>query len=358
MIPIRNIYYMLSYAFHELRGTDYRYMDVESLDTMKDLCACILARAVSLQLKRGLIREYVTEEDPLMSPKGKIDITASITSGAIQNHRLVCQYDEFSENSIRNRIVKQAMTVLLASGIKTEYRTEVRKLLRYFADVESIDPHIINWSMAYDRNNQSYRFIMAICRLILKDLLMKQEDGSFRMMDLLDERAQHRIYEKFILEYYAKEWPHLHANSSQIKWGLDEGDSPGMLPTMLPTMLSDIMLNDGHRWLIIDAKFYNKNMQNNQGRASLISGNLYQIITYVQNKKYGLDKAGKQAEVSGMLLYAKTTESLQPDGFDKNILGNRMMTRTLDLDQEPLEIAAQLDAIAENIFGHKKNLHG
>lgn len=42
MIPIRNIYYMLSYAFSELRGTDYRYMNVENLDTMKDLCACIL----------------------------------------------------------------------------------------------------------------------------------------------------------------------------------------------------------------------------------------------------------------------------------------------------------------------------
>ena len=52
-----------------------------------------------------------------------------------------------------------------------------------------------------------------------------------------------------------------------------------------------------------------------------------------------------------MLLYARTQDSLQPDGFDKNILGNRMMTKTLDLDQEPLEIAKQLDAIAEEIFG-------
>ena len=191
MIPIQNIYYMLSYAFSELRGTDYRYMDVEHLDTMKDLCACILIRAVSLQLKRGLIREYVTEEDELMSPKGKIDITTSITSRAIQNHRLVCAYDEFSENSIRNRIVKKTLSVLLASDIKQEYQIQIRKLIRFFADVDFIDPHTINWSMAYDRNNQSYRFLMAICKLVLKDLLMTQSDGSFKMMDLLDERAQH-----------------------------------------------------------------------------------------------------------------------------------------------------------------------
>lgn len=349
MIPIRNIYYMLSYAFSELRGTDYRYMDVEHLDTMKDLCACILIRAVSLQLKRGLIREYITEEDSLLSPKGKIDITASIKSGAIQNHRLVCNYDEFSENSIRNRIVKQTLSVLLASDVKQEYRTDIRKLLRFFADVDFIDPHTINWSMAYDRNNQSYRFLMAICKLVLKDLLMTQSDGTFRMMDLLDERAQHTIYEKFILEYYAKEWPRLHANSSRIKWGLEEDDTPGMLPSML----SDIMLNDGHTWFIIDAKFYNKNVQTNQGRSTLISGNLYQILSYVQNKKFELAKTGKPFDVVGMLLYAHTQDSLQPDGFDKNILGNRMMTKTLDLDQEPLKIAEQLDAIAEEIFGKK-----
>ena len=349
MIPIRNIYYMLSYAFSELHGTDYRYMDVENLDTMKDLCACILTRAVSLQLKRGLIREYVTEEDELMSPKGKIDITASITSGVIQKQRLICSHDEFSENSIRNRIIKQTLSVLLASSVKTEYRTQIRKLIRFFTDVDFIDPHTINWSMAYDRNNQSYRFLMAICKLVLKDLLMTQSDGTLRMMDLLDERAQHAIYEKFILEYYAKEWPRLHASSSRIKWGLEDGDTPGMLPSML----SDIMLNDGHTWFIIDAKFYNKNIQTNQGRSTLISGNLYQILSYVQNKKYELAKTGKPSDVVGLLLYARTHDSLQPDGFDKRILGNRMMTKTLDMDQEPLEIAKQLDLIAEEVFGPK-----
>ena len=349
MIPIRNIYYMLSYAFSELRGTDYRYMNVENLDTMKDLCACILTRAVSLQLKRGLIREYIAEEDELMSPKGKIDITASITSGVILNHRLICSYDEFSENSVRNRIVKQTLSVLLASDVKQEYGTEIRKLIRFFADVDFIDPNTINWSMAYDRNNQPYRFLMAICKLVLKDLLMTQADGTLRMMDLLDERAQHAIYEKFILEYYAKEWPKLHANSSRIKWGLDEGETPGMLPSML----SDIMLNDGHTWFIIDAKFYSKNVQNNQGRSTLISANLYQILSYVQNKKYELAKTGKPFDVVGMLLYARTQDSFQPDGFAKNILGNRMMTATLNLDQDPTDIAEQLDTIAAEIFGPK-----
>ena len=54
-----------------------------------------------------------------------------------------------------------------------------------------------------------------------------------------------------------------------------------------------------------------------------------------------------------MLLYARTQDSLQPDGFDKMILGNRMMTDTLDLDQQPEDIAKQLDDIAACVFGPK-----
>lgn len=42
---------------------------------------------------------------------------------------------------------------------------------------------------------------------------------------------------------------------------------------------------------------------------TLISGNLYQIYTYVKN--YDNDNTGN---VSGLLLYAKTDEELEPRG--------------------------------------------
>lgn len=70
-------------------------------------------------------------------------------------------------------------------------------------------------------------------------------------MDFLDEQQMRRLYEKFILEYYRREFPQISASASQIPWALDDG-----IGTMLPVMQSDIMLTRGSEALIIDAKYY------------------------------------------------------------------------------------------------------
>ena len=50
-------------------------------------------------------------------------------------------------------------------------------------------------------------------------------------MDFLDEQRMCRLYEKFILEYYKREFPLLNASASQIPWALDDGIGD-MLPAM------------------------------------------------------------------------------------------------------------------------------
>lgn len=53
---------------------------------------------------------------------------------------------------------------------------------------------------------------------------------------------------------------------------------------MLPTMQSDILLSDGTRTLIIDAKYYSQNVQRRFDRETVRSANLYQIFTYAENR--------------------------------------------------------------------------
>ncbi len=54
MIPIQNIYYMLAYAFQVLKKQGYKNIATEQFDNVAELCAEILAKGVSIQLKRGL----------------------------------------------------------------------------------------------------------------------------------------------------------------------------------------------------------------------------------------------------------------------------------------------------------------
>jgi 5-methylcytosine-specific restriction enzyme subunit McrC len=338
MIRIQNIYHMLAYAFQILREQGYESCGTEEFENTADLLSAILAKGVSIQIKRGLGRTYIEETEPLSCLRGKIDVTESIKQQTIIKQQLVCTYDEFSVDTYMNRILKTTMELLLRYDIPKTRKKELRNLLLYFKEVRIVDVHSIDWSFHFNRNNQSYQMLMAICYLIIKGLLQTSADGSVKLMQFLDEQRMCRLYEKFILEYYKKHYPQIRTSASQIGWALDDGIS-----AMLPTMQSDIMLTYGNKTLIIDAKYYSHTTQVQYNVNTLHSNNLYQIFTYVKNK------AASGGEVSGLLLYAQTDEEIQPNNTYM-MSGNRISVKTLDLNCEFAEIAGQLNAIADTFM--------
>ena len=342
MIPVQNIYYMLAYAFQVLNENGYKNIETEQFDNVGELCAAILSKGVSLQLKRGLGKEYVSETEPLSSLRGKIDIAESIKTQSMLRKQLVCTYDDFTVNSYMNRIIKSTMELLIRSDITKARKKELRKLLVFFGEVEPLNVYDINWQLQYNRNNQSYRMLISVCYLVVKGLLQSNTSGGTKLMDFLDEQRMCRLYERFILEYYRKEHPEIRASASQIPWQLDDDFS-----FMLPVMQTDIMLSKGNTTLIIDAKYYGHTTQEQYGVHTLHSGNLYQIFTYVKNKdaEYG----EQPHNVSGMLLYAQTDESVQPNNV-YHMGGNKISVRTLNLNCSFNEIASQLDGIVAEHF--------
>lgn len=342
MIPVQNIYYMLSYAFQVLNEQGYKDIATEQFDNVAELCASILSKGITVQLKRGLGKEYIPQTEALSSLRGRIDITESIKTQSLLRKQLICTYDEFTVNSYLNRILKSTMELLLHADISKARKKALRKLMIYFADVDVLDVHTINWNIRYDRNNQSYRMLVSVCYLVIKGLLQTNTDGSTRLMDFIDEQRMCRLYEKFILEYYRKQHPEITARASQIPWQLDDGFSD-----MLPVMQSDITLSKGNRTLIIDAKYYAHNTQVQYDVHTLHSGNLYQIFTYVKNKEVTYGDAPH--EVSGMLLYAKTDEQIQPNHV-YHMSGNKISVRTLDLNCPFPQIREQLEQILSEHF--------
>ncbi|EGV09067.1 McrBC 5-methylcytosine restriction system component domain protein [Parvimonas sp. oral taxon 393 str. F0440] len=78
MIPIQNIYYMLSYAFRVLNQQGYKKLATEKFDNTLELMAEILIKGISGQIKRGLEREYILQTEELTSVRGKLEISESI----------------------------------------------------------------------------------------------------------------------------------------------------------------------------------------------------------------------------------------------------------------------------------------
>lgn len=343
---------MLAYAFTVLRQREYEYVAKEEFENIHNLFAAILAGGISRQLKQGLYREYVNHKEDVMTIRGKIDMPGTMKNRIAKKQQVTCEFDDLSENNLLNQIIKTTTFLLLRNeNVKTQYKTELKKVMLFFTNVAEISPKAIRWNtIRFQRNNQSYRMLVSICQLVLEGMLLTTDSGEYKLASFLDEQEMSRLYEKFILEFYRKECPEIKANASQIDWALDDGDS-----TYLPTMQSDIMLSKGNTVLIIDAKYYTRTMQSYYNVNKLHSGNMYQLFTYVKNKEKDKRFVGKPHTVSGMLLYAKTDETEQPNGKEYFMNNNMIVVRTLDLNREFSKIAEDLREIARKYVLEKGN---
>lgn len=343
-ILINNIYHMLAYAFQTLNQENYEDVAVESFDEIYDLFAAILAKGIGVQLKQGLYREYINRQEELPVMRGKINIPGTIKNRLSHERVLTCEFDELSENNLYNQILKTTVMLLLGNAkVKTEYKDDLKKKMLFLSNVDMLDPTSIQWSaICFQRNNQTYRMLISICQLIIEGMLITTDAGDYRLANFVDEQRMCRLYEKFILEYYSKHYPELRVSASQIPWNVDDG-----IRTMLPVMQSDIHLQKDNTVLIIDAKYYSHTTQTQYDKHTLHSNNMYQIFTYVKNRDYEFGE--DEHKVSGMLLYAKTEEEIQPDNVYQ-MHGNQITVRTLDLNLPFTEIAEQLNSIVELHF--------
>lgn len=343
-ILINNIYHMLAYAFQTLSQGNYEDVAVESFDEIYDLFAAILANGIGVQLKQGLYRDYINRQEELSVMRGKINMPGTIKNRLTHERVLTCEFDELSENNLYNQILKTTVMLLLRNAkVKTEYKYDLKKKMLFFSNVDILEPTSIKWSaIRFQRNNQTYRMLISICQLIIEGMLITTDAGDYRLANFVDEQRMCRLYEKFILEYYSKHYPELRVSASQIPWNVDDG-----IRTMLPVMQSDIHLQKDNTVLIIDAKYYSHTTQTIYDNHTIHSNNMYQIFTYVKNRDYEFGE--DEHKVSGMLLYAKTEEEIQPDNVYQ-MHGNQITVKTLDLNLPFKEIAKQLNSIIELHF--------
>lgn len=341
-IYIKNIYYMLAYAFQSLKEESYKHIETETFQYTSDLLAAILAQGIANQIRRGLGREYCRQMQSLSSPRGKIDVTNSIKAQTLFRRQLICVYDEYSENMYMNQILKTTANLLLrCPDVALAQKKKMKKVLIYFQNVKEVNPYTIQWkAIKYHRHNATYKMLLNICYLVIKGLLMTEEEGSKKIGHYIDEQHMHRLYEKFIFAFYKKHYPQFKVSAKHINWNVDDG-----YVELLPTMKTDITLEYKDKTMIIDTKYYSSILRQHRQFHSkaLHSGNMYQIFTYVKN--YDVMQSGK---VSGALLYAQTDEAIMPD-HEYRMAGNKINVKTLDLSGDFEIIKQQLNDLVKEL---------
>jgi 5-methylcytosine-specific restriction enzyme subunit McrC len=241
---------MLAYAFQVLNEDSYKKIALEDFENAENLLAAILAKGIANQIKRGLGREYVSRVEALSSPHGKINISSSLKAQTIRKKQLICEFDEFSVNAYVNQVIKTTALLLIRSDEVTgEQKKALKKVMLYFHTVDTLNPFKIQWlGIKYHSNNSTYKMLINICYLAIETLLPTTKEGSSKLSQFKDKHM-HRLFERFVFEYYKKHYPNCKVSASHINWNTDDG-----MVYLLPTMKSDITLERDGKILIIDTK--------------------------------------------------------------------------------------------------------
>lgn len=330
-IPIRNIYFLLSYAWNKLEEAEKMEISADDYKDALNLLARVLVTGSNHLLKKGLDKAYITVTEEYPGVKGKINFKESLNKQLFKQGKAICTYDVFSSNVLHNQILKSVLRRLTKfSELDQKLKKEVWDCYYRFHEVEELDVQLHDFKkVRIHRNNYSYDFLLRVSRLIIENAVLNETDGTFQFRDFTrNEKAMAYLFEEFVRNFYAKEQDRYKVRREDITWDAEAlfgGDL-----SLLPKMQTDITLEANDHKLIIDTKYYKNTLSVHYDTEKFHSNNLYQIHSYLVN----LEKDGSNpnnANCDGMLLYPTVQKEID-NSFQMGT--HKIRVATVDLSQE------------------------
>lgn len=344
-IPIRNLWYLLLYAWHETPPSPYWQL-VESVESpsLEGLLATMLVNILQQRLRIGLGGSYIVEQRLWRGVRGRIDFTNSLKQHAFERGQICCQFQQYSINGPKNQIIRTTLFHLVQGGQfgpdqrrGDKLRHAIRWLVRTLEGIDLIElrPDLIHREQL-NRHDHDYRIMLAICDLLLQRRLPTEKAGQRYVSQLeRDWLVLHRLYERFVANFYRHHLPTwtIHPQKT-LSW---HEQSPN---SYLPFMQPDLMLQENQtgRIVILDTKFTANSLRESRwGKEIFDSSHLYQIYAYLKTQAH-LSPSHQQA--TGILLYPAVNHQLSEK---INLPGHQIRIECVNL-------AAPWQAIEQNLL--------
>jgi 5-methylcytosine-specific restriction enzyme subunit McrC len=326
-IPIRNVYYLLLYAWKHIGEGEEALVEDHGFAHLHDLFAHVLAETVARLIARGLDRHYLEVEEVIGGIRGKLDLAATLKRNHLANARTHCRFDELKYDVLHNRILKATLRLLLRLHLHSELRARIRRLHQKMDSVSDIPINRRDFGrVQLHRNNRPYDFALRLCLLIHENVMIEEGTGRAVFRDFRrDEQQMGAVFEEFVRNFFELEQRNFRVSRPHIAWHDAQGTEADL--QRLPTMRTDIVLESEDRCLILDTKFYAEALKGRFEKKKIDSGNLYQIFAYVVNRSANTE--GNPPH-EGMLLYPVVNDALR---FDYQLHGHRISIRSIDLNQ-------------------------
>jgi 5-methylcytosine-specific restriction enzyme subunit McrC len=337
-IPIRNIYYLLLYAWDRLEDRDDALVDGLQSTQLAELFGRLLHGATTRFFRRGIDRSYAPVTETLSGVRGRIELTPTITRDLLSRATAVCTYDELTIDSPVNRVLKAAAERVLAARLLDPRVADLmRECLVLLRPVTSIPLTVsLCRQTQLHQNNQAYRLPLAIAELLALNSFVDDRSGSviFKDFDRADGPMA-RLFQAFVKNFLQREQSEFAVRSPSPQWMQLSGSAAAQ--ALVPAMFTDVCLERRGSTVVIETKYYRDPFAGYYGARRIPSAHLYQLYAYVK------DLALAGAAVDGVLLYAQPGEAVDEEF---RLQSHRMRILTLDLAADWPAIHSQLMAVA------------
>ena len=246
------------------------YYDQSSESTFSNILYQTLIVEYENLMKKGLLKSYVIHAENASSMRGKLLMQHQMLNDAMKRPQFFCEFDELEYDSIENRVILEALTVIERTSDNPRIRMKSMDLAQRLSGLveKTSVPRLARKRMmqSYNRQNLRYQRIHQICDQIIDKSGIDdiyRGDNSYVVPVFYD---MNELFENFIQNLFLKYHNGVETQHSEKAW-----DGKGDLGPR--RMKPDVIIRDeGVCKHIIDVKYKTKNIS---------SGDLYQLGFYM-----------------------------------------------------------------------------
>lgn len=245
-------------------------------------------------LKKGVVRSYEIINNNENTLKGRLLIKQQILYNSIQKWRYFCEYEELTENTLINQILKYCTVVLLGQTTIWICKKLLREILNYLFNV---DFRIIKLDdfrkINFDRTNSIFKPYIDFCEIIIRQCSLGVSSDDISSFYFLFD--MNKLFEAFLSEFivtYRNEikvkgiYKITSINGEYNKYSIGKLFKRFSLypDLILNYQISDLNRNDvsDHEVLLIDFKY--KILKAEKKSLGLSKADIYQVFVYSQSQ--------------------------------------------------------------------------
>ena len=272
LVSMLSVAWGLRVADGEIAGLDTQRSD------LLEVLVGLFANRLLVTARRGLPRRYVGFEADLKLLRGRLNVVRQVTALAARPDVLACRFEELSEDTPLNRVLKAAVQRL---GRATRSAANARILRELAARLERVghSPAPLKEPVRLDRTNTAYHDLHRLARLLLSGDWQSTTSGEALGFSLLFPMAE--LFEQFVgkLLQRSAAWP-VRLQDRRHSALLDDAKPLFELrpDAVIQAPAGPIVLDT--KWKRLDGK--------DDGKLGVAQGDIYQMLVYGQ--AYGAER--------------------------------------------------------------------